>query len=38
MQVTVRAIKIPAMSSLGYGLGVNDEGKVIEFVGDHRHG
>lgn len=36
MRLTVRAIKIPAMSTIGYGLGVNEEGKVIEFVGDHR--
>jgi hypothetical protein len=36
MTVTVYSINIPDMSTIGYGSGVNDEGKRVRFVGDHR--
>ena len=29
-------VKIPAMSTVGYGRGVDDQGRLISFVGDHR--
>lgn len=36
LRVTVHHISIPPMSTLGYGEGVDDHGRVVEFVGDRR--
>lgn len=36
MTVTVFRIRIPAMSTLGYGYGTAPEGQAVTFVGDHR--
>ena len=38
MTITVycNQVKIPAMSTIGYGRGVDDQGRLISFVGDHR--
>ncbi len=36
MRVTVFAVSIPAMSTIGYGRGFNDQGNVVDFLGDHR--
>jgi hypothetical protein len=36
MTVTVLRISVPAMSSIGFGSGVNENGDHVEFAGDHR--
>ena len=36
MTVTVFRIRIPAMSTLGYGYGTAPDGQAVTFVGDHR--
>ncbi len=36
MRVTVFAVSIPAMSTIGYGSGLDDEGNEVRFTGDHR--
>ncbi|MEI8333639.1 MAG: hypothetical protein WCH74_07275 [Chloroflexota bacterium] len=36
MIVTVTAVPIPAMSTVGYATGSDDHGRVVEFAGDHR--
>jgi hypothetical protein len=36
MIVTVHRISIPAMSTIGYGYGVDGEGNKVTFLGDHR--
>ena len=34
--VQVTGVSIPAMSTIGYGTGVTEDGKPVTFVGDHR--
>jgi hypothetical protein len=34
--ITVTQISIPAMSTIGYGFGTDEDGNEVEFVGDHR--
>lgn len=36
IRVWVDAIAIPPMSTIGYGLGHDEQGRIIEFVGEHR--
>ncbi len=36
MTVTVTRITIPAMSTIGYGYGTDENGNAVRFVGDHR--
>ncbi len=36
MTIQVIALEIPAMSTIGYGLGWDEEGEAVQFVGDHR--
>jgi hypothetical protein len=36
MVVTVRRISIPAMSTIGYGWGTDEDGNEVRFAGDHR--
>ncbi len=36
MRVTVYAVNVPAMSTIGYGSGLDDEGNEVRFTGDHR--
>ena len=35
-RVTVERINIPAMSTIGYGYGRDEDGNAISFIGDHR--
>lgn len=36
MTITVTRVNIPAMSTIGYGFGTDEDGNEVEFVGDHR--
>jgi hypothetical protein len=36
MLISVTRISIPAMSTIGYGWGKDETGRVVRFVGDHR--
>lgn len=36
MRVTVTKVQIPAWSTLGFGWGTNEQGKTVQFAGDHR--
>ncbi len=36
MIVTVRSIRVPGMSTIGYGSGTDEQGRLVGFVGDHR--
>ncbi len=36
MFLTVYRVTIPAMSTIGYGVGKDENGKPYQFVGDHR--
>lgn len=36
MTVTVSRISIPAMSTIGYGYGTDEDGNEVRFIGDHR--
>ena len=36
MNVNVSRIRIPAWSTIGYGIGTTEEGEEVAFVGDHR--
>ncbi len=36
MVITVFRVFIPAMSTIGYGVGKDEAGKPYQFVGDHR--
>ncbi len=35
MVLAVFRVNIPAMSTVGYGVGWDEEGEVVQFVGDH---
>ena len=34
--IAVEQIAIPAWSTIGYGLGVDEDGRRVRFAGDHR--
>ena len=34
--IAVTRVSIPAMSTIGYGRGVDDQGNLVRFAGDHR--
>jgi hypothetical protein len=36
MLLTVTKVSIPAMSTIGYGTGIDDNGNEVKFIGDHR--
>ena len=36
LTVSVERVTIPAGSTIGYGLGVDEQGNLVRFVGDHR--
>lgn len=36
MRVQVLRVSSPAMTTIGYGYGVDDEDRNVKFVGDHR--
>ncbi len=36
MVLAVFRVNIPAMSTVGYGVGMGEDGKTYQFVGDHR--
>lgn len=36
MKIKVNEIRIPAMSTVGYGRGTDEDGNEIHWVGDHR--
>ena len=36
MTLTLERITIPADSTIGYGLGVDEDGRRVRFAGDHR--
>ena len=36
VNVTVYHVNIPAMSTIGYGDGKDEDGEDVSFVGDHR--
>ncbi len=36
MLIAVFRVNIPAMSTVGYGVGKGEGGKTYQFVGDHR--
>ena len=35
MTITLERITIPAWSTIGYGYGVDEDGRRVRFVGDH---
>ena len=35
MILTLERIRIPAWSTVGYGVGVDEDGRRVQFVGDH---
>jgi len=35
-QITVTRISIPPLSTVGYGWGVDENGREVHFAGDHR--
>jgi len=37
MTLTLNQVSIPAGSTIGYGQGIDDEGRHVRFAGDHRH-
>jgi hypothetical protein len=36
MLIQVTHVSIPAGSTIGFGEGIDEEGRVVKFVGDHR--
>jgi len=36
MTVTLTHVSIPPWSTIGYGQGIDDEGRHVRFAGDHR--
>ena len=36
MTLTLNQVSIPAGSTIGYGQGIDDEGRHVRFAGDHR--
>ena len=34
--VLVTNVSIPPMSTVGYGTGFDEDGRIVEFMGDHR--
>ena len=36
MVIQLLRVSIPAMSTIGYGTGLDDDGRIVKFVGDHR--
>ncbi len=34
--IAVTKVSVPAMSTIGYGSGVDEDGRRVRFVGDHR--
>ncbi len=36
MRITVTNISVPAMSTIGYGEGIDENGNTVTFIGDHR--
>ena len=36
MTITLNRVTIPAWSTIGYGLGVDEDGRRVRFAGDHR--
>ena len=36
MTITLNRVTIPAWSTIGYGLGVDEHGRRVRFAGDHR--
>ena len=36
IRVTVMSVDIPPMSTLGYGRGYDEQGRLVHFTGDHR--
>lgn len=36
MKLKVTEIRIPPMSTVGYGEGIDEEGRTVSWVGDHR--
>ncbi len=36
MNITVKSIRVPAWSTIGYGSGTDEQGRLVSFIGDHR--
>jgi hypothetical protein len=36
MTIALQRVTVPAWSTIGYGIGVDEDGYRVRFVGDHR--
>ena len=36
MTIQILSVKIPAWSTIGYGTGIDENGNIVKFMGDHR--